>query len=255
MTDSTDPAPRITDLSSIEPENFKFRNTQFLRADGHHYDNPHDESFLEQRKEIWRVRNGDLERVLEEFPTDRPLPEQCALWIHALVGKHFFPDANHRTAIVTLRKLLRDNGMEPENGRRSGSNGYGLSHTTFEERYLPSISTGCMKKTNCIASGFSSSARSFLKSIADYSSSSVSLSASASYSSSFSSTSFAISRSLSQFIVYRYLGVRTVKSVSLPRCSLVDVDRGVFSSLRRPTHRYSLLGFPMYSDFIVPFSR
>ena len=67
MTDSTDPAPRITDLSSIEPENFKFRNTQFLRADGHHYDNPHDESFLEQREEIWRVRNGDLERVLEEF--------------------------------------------------------------------------------------------------------------------------------------------------------------------------------------------
>jgi len=59
------------------------------------------------------VRNGDLERVLEEFPTDRPLPEQCALWIHALVGKHFFPDANHRTAIVTLRKLLRDNGIEP----------------------------------------------------------------------------------------------------------------------------------------------
>jgi hypothetical protein len=33
------------------------------------------------------------------------------------------------------------------------------------------------------------------------------------------------------------------------------VDRGVFSSSRRPTHRYSLLGFPMYSDFIVPFSR
>lgn len=113
MGDSTDPAPRITDLSSIEPENFKFRNTQFLRADGHHYDNPHDESFLEQREEIWRVRNGDLERVLEEFPTDRPLPEQCALWIHALVGKHFFPDGNHRTAIVTLRKLLRDNGIEP----------------------------------------------------------------------------------------------------------------------------------------------
>jgi len=58
MTDSTDPAPRITDLSSIEPENFKFRNTQFLRADGHHYDNPHDESFLEQRKEIWRVKTA-----------------------------------------------------------------------------------------------------------------------------------------------------------------------------------------------------
>jgi len=79
------------------------------------------------------VRNGDLERVLEEFPTDRPLPEQCALWIHALVGKHFFPDANHRTAIVTLRKLPVTTGWNQENGRRSGSNGYGLSHTTFEE--------------------------------------------------------------------------------------------------------------------------
>ena len=107
-------------------------------------------------------------------------------------------------------------GLNREHGRRSGSNGYGLSHTTFEERYHRSISTGCTKRTNCIASGFSSSARSFLKSIADYSSSSLSLSASASYSSSFSSTSFAISRSLSQFIIYCYLGVRTVKSVSLP---------------------------------------
>jgi len=112
MADSPAP-PRITDLSSIEPENFKFRNTEFLRTDSHHYDNPHSKSFTEQRKEIWRVRNGDLERVLNEFPTDRPLPEQCALWVHALVGKHFFPDANHRTAIVTLRELLRDNGIEP----------------------------------------------------------------------------------------------------------------------------------------------
>jgi len=114
MANSPDPdRSRITDLSSIEPENFKFRNTQFLKADSHHYDNPHDTSFLEQRKEVWRVRNGDIERVLEEFPTDRPLPEQCAFWIHAVVGKHFFPDANHRTAIVTLRKLLRDNGIDP----------------------------------------------------------------------------------------------------------------------------------------------
>jgi len=146
MTDSTDPAPRITDLSSIEPENFKFRNTQFLRADGHHYDNPHDESFLEQRKEIWRVRNGDLERVLEEFPTDRPLPEQCALWIHALVGKHFFPDANHRTAIVTLRKLLRDNGMEPGEWSTERVKRVRAGVTRRSKRYLPSISTGCMKR-------------------------------------------------------------------------------------------------------------
>jgi len=114
MSSPTDPPdPRITDLSSIEAENFKFRNTEFLKSDQHHYDNPHDASFVEQRRDIWRVRNGDLRRVLDEFPTDRPLIEQCALWMHAVVGKHFFDDANHRTAIALLRKILRDNGIEP----------------------------------------------------------------------------------------------------------------------------------------------
>ena len=72
MSDSADPdGPRITDLSSIEPETFKFRNTEFLKSDAHPYDNPRDRAFSEQRADIWRVRNGDIERVLEEFPTDR----------------------------------------------------------------------------------------------------------------------------------------------------------------------------------------
>lgn len=114
MGESKPPAaPRITDLSSIEPENFKFRNTAFLRAENLPYDDPHGKGFAEQREEIWRVRNGDLKRVLDNFPTDRPLPEQCALWMHAVVGKHFFEDANHRTAIALLRHLLHANGICP----------------------------------------------------------------------------------------------------------------------------------------------
>jgi len=113
MGESTEPGcPRITDLSSLEPENFKYRNTKFLEDDDLHYDNPRAKSFSAQREAIWRVRNGDLNRVLEEFPTDRPLVEQCALWMHAVVGKHFFEDANHRTAIAMLRRLLRDNGVD-----------------------------------------------------------------------------------------------------------------------------------------------
>jgi len=32
--------------------------------------------------------------------------------MHAVVGKHFFEDANHRTAIAMLRRLLVDNGIE-----------------------------------------------------------------------------------------------------------------------------------------------
>jgi len=31
--------------------------------------------------------------------------------MHAVVGKHFFPDANHRTAVALLRKLLDDNDL------------------------------------------------------------------------------------------------------------------------------------------------
>lgn len=32
--------------------------------------------------------------------------------MHAVVGKHFFEDANHRTAIAMLRTLLRHNGVD-----------------------------------------------------------------------------------------------------------------------------------------------
>ncbi|GGM66395.1 hypothetical protein J2752_000172 [Halarchaeum rubridurum] len=102
--------PRIRDLSSIEPENFKFRNTEFLKGDTE-YEQTGRESFRELRHQIWNVRNGDLQRVLDDFPTDDPLNEQCAGWMHAVVGKHFFPDANHRTAIALLRKLLRENDI------------------------------------------------------------------------------------------------------------------------------------------------
>lgn len=103
---------RITDLSSLGPENFKFRNTEFLMGDSH-YDILSHQTRDELRRRIWNVRNGDLQRVLDEFPIDESLVEQCALWMHAVVGKHFFPDANHRTAIVLLRQLLRDNGIDP----------------------------------------------------------------------------------------------------------------------------------------------
>lgn len=105
-------APRITDVSALEPENFKFRNAAFLEGDTHYDVLPH-QTRRELQDRIWNVRNGDLRRVLDDFPTDEPLVDQCALWMHAVVGKHFFPDANHRTAVALLRRLLRENGIEP----------------------------------------------------------------------------------------------------------------------------------------------
>jgi len=102
--------PRITDLSTLSPEDIKQRNTAFLIGDAQYDVLPY-QTRDELRERIWRVRNGDLRRVLEDFPRDEPLVEQCALWVHALAGRHFFPDANHRTAIALLRRLLRVNGI------------------------------------------------------------------------------------------------------------------------------------------------
>ncbi|GGL40713.1 hypothetical protein GCM10009037_25570 [Halarchaeum grantii] len=109
-----DPAsqPRITDLSGIDPIDFKIQNTQFLKSDAE-YEQTGAEQFDVLRHRIWVTRNGDIQRVLDEFPRDAPLYEQCAGWIHAIAGKHFFPDANHRTALVLLRELLRQNNLTP----------------------------------------------------------------------------------------------------------------------------------------------
>lgn len=109
-SDST--ALRITDLSGIEAENFKQRNTIFLTSDAEYELFDH-QTKQDARHKIWVTRNGDLQRVMRDFPTEAPVYEQCAGWVHAVAGRHFFPDANHRTAIATLRKILRDNGITP----------------------------------------------------------------------------------------------------------------------------------------------
>lgn len=102
--------PRITDLSSISPETIKKRNEQFWIGEAE-YETVR--AGRRTREKIWRVRNGDLRKVLRRFPTDAPIQDQCAGWVHAIAGRHFFPDANHRTAIAILRELLRENGITP----------------------------------------------------------------------------------------------------------------------------------------------
>jgi hypothetical protein len=108
-----DEPPRITDLSDLSAENFKQRNTQFFRDDAHPYKTGQGDIPDRVRHDIWVVRNGDIRRVLRDFPRDLPLRLQCAHWMHAVVGKHFFPDANHRTAIALLRDLLLMNNIRP----------------------------------------------------------------------------------------------------------------------------------------------
>lgn len=101
---------RITDLSFLSPENFIQTNLTFFRET--EYDDYGDP--MSTRKEIKRTDKSDLQRVLNQFPDDREVDRQCALWMQAVAGKHFFPDANHRTAIALLKQILRENQILEE---------------------------------------------------------------------------------------------------------------------------------------------
>lgn len=103
---------RITDFSELDPEDIKWRNREYLKNPDHRYDHGEILSYHQVQHQISVVRNADLDRVMREFPTKEPLTQQCAHWVRAIVGLHFFPDANHRTAMATLNLLLNLNGIE-----------------------------------------------------------------------------------------------------------------------------------------------
>lgn len=103
---------RITDFSELDPEDIKWRNKKYLISDDHRYDYGEFRPYLRTKRDISSVRNHRLSRVMKEFPTKEPLTQQCAHWVRAIVGLHFFPDANHRTAMSTLNILLALNGID-----------------------------------------------------------------------------------------------------------------------------------------------
>jgi len=61
---------------------------------------------------ISRVSNRKINKIIKNFPHDKPIIEQSAYWIRAFVLKEFFPDANHRTALSTLQDILREEGYK-----------------------------------------------------------------------------------------------------------------------------------------------
>lgn len=102
----------ISTMGDLDPEDIKWQNTRYLDHPQHRYD-------LDQltktraHQEISVTRNGKLSRVMNEFPFSDSLSDQCAHWVRALVGLHFFPDANHRTAMTTLNTILAMNDIVP----------------------------------------------------------------------------------------------------------------------------------------------
>lgn len=98
-------AERITDVSGIDAETIIAFNFARYEDDVDQYGLVENSRRITERR-IGNVSESDLNRVLREFPRHEPLVQQCAHWVRAISGLHFFPDANHRTAIGSLRALL-----------------------------------------------------------------------------------------------------------------------------------------------------
>lgn len=97
---------RLTDFSNLDGETIKQLNFDIIEDTAEEYGWVRG-SPETTRQRIGNVPETDLHRIMREFPTHDPLPQQCAHWMRAIAGLHFFPDANHRTAMNTLSVLYR----------------------------------------------------------------------------------------------------------------------------------------------------
>lgn len=109
----SDDTRRLSDLSVITSRGLKEVNLlSFNDTDLPYGYVRGDQELTKQR--VHNVKDYKIDRLVREFPRVEPLCCQCAHWVRAVVGLHFFPDANHRTAMGTLRELLNQNGVLPD---------------------------------------------------------------------------------------------------------------------------------------------
>lgn len=101
---------RIVDFSDLDPEDIVYQNIRFLE-DGGNYGKIRGDTQV-TRDRINNVSESDIQRVIDEFPRNEPIAAQCAHWVRAFSGLHFFPDANHRTAMASLSALLDLHGID-----------------------------------------------------------------------------------------------------------------------------------------------
>lgn len=105
------PDNRITDITEMDAETMKQFNYEWYQDPQGDYGLVNESPKRTERR-IWNVQDLELDRVIEEFPIREPVVQQCAHWIRAISGKHFFPDANHRTTMASLKALLQINNIQ-----------------------------------------------------------------------------------------------------------------------------------------------
>ncbi|WP_263020631.1 hypothetical protein [Natronobiforma cellulositropha] len=122
---------RIDDFSQIDAETIKqFNYERYMDSEDSY--GLVDGSREKTVRRIWNVQDLCLERVMREFPRRDPVVQQCAHWVRTISGKHFFPDANHRTAIGTLRAILELNDV-PIPDRWPGEY---IDHTILQAKFV-----------------------------------------------------------------------------------------------------------------------
>lgn len=111
------PDERITDLSRLSQIVIKKQNSEFYekaRDPDRELDHEYSVDIQDTRRErtkVWSAKQWKLDRLLREFPMIEPVVSQCAHWMRSLAGLHLFPDANHRTGMATLSRLVLSNDI------------------------------------------------------------------------------------------------------------------------------------------------
>lgn len=118
---------RISDFTGVTQEYIKQRNYDYYEVARDPYRDSEQEYSVnardprQERRKVLSARKWKLDRLMRELPRTEPAASQCAHWVTSIAGLHLFPDANHRTAMVTLYALALDNEIIGEDHRWPGT--------------------------------------------------------------------------------------------------------------------------------------
>jgi len=96
----------------LDAEDIIERNWRFYDGEGHKYEIVNDPNRVE-----WEIRQNEktrrkIECILDNFPFQETVENQCGYWVRSISGVHPFPNANHRTSTETLLYILNENGYK-----------------------------------------------------------------------------------------------------------------------------------------------
>jgi len=117
---------RISDFGGVSQEYVKKQNYEYFDTVRDPSKNSEQDYSVDARdprrkeKKVLSAKKWKIDRIIRELPRTEPVVSQCAHWMTSIAGLHLFPDANHRTAMITLYALVLDNEIVHEDHRWPG---------------------------------------------------------------------------------------------------------------------------------------